>query len=359
FSSRPLITKNGEPTSAVYGFITQLIKIIEDIKPDYIAVASDSKEKTFRHERYDKYKSNRAEMPDDMIPQIKRIYEIIAAFNIPLYMLPGYEADDIIGTASVIADNLDIETLMITPDKDYIQLITDNVRLIKPGKSGDELNLIDKEKVLQDFGFDPPSMIDYLALIGDSSDAIPGVKGIGPKSALPLIQKYGTIENIYEHIEEIDSKSTKTKLEISRNDAFLSKELATILKSVPLEIDIPSTKRVKPNFDLLQNIFTELEFKSLFNRVQNALRTSETEPVQPLISEELSKFDNSKVNYSLIVETESAKILASKLLSSDLFVFDTETDSLDHFTLNLAGASFAVKSGEAYFIAINPQKTKK
>jgi DNA polymerase-1 len=359
FSSRPLITKNGEPTSAVYGFITQLIKIIEDIKPDYIAVASDTKEKTFRHERYDKYKSNRAEMPDDMIPQIKRIYEIVSAFNIPLFMLPGYEADDIIGTASVLAEKLGIETLMITPDKDYIQLITDNVKLIKPGKSGDDLNLIDKEKVLQEFGFAPPLMIDYLALIGDSSDAIPGVKGIGPKSAVPLIQKYGAIENIYEHIEEIESKSTKTKLETSRNDAFLSKELATILKTVPLEMDIQSTKRVKPNFDLLQIIFNELEFKTLFNRVHNALMKDASESILVTPTEELDKFDNSKVEYSLIVETESAETLAAKLATSELFVFDTETDSLDHFTLNLAGVSFVIKPGEAYFVAINPQKTKK
>jgi DNA polymerase-1 len=194
FINRPLKTTKGEPTSAVFGFLNQLLKILETNKPDYIAVAFDSKEKTFRHERYENYKSSRAEMPEDMVPQIKRIREVIEAFNIPVYILPGFEADDIIGTAVKKAALEGLEAFAITPDKDYNQLVTENIKIIKPGKTTDEIVLIDKAKIKEEFGFEPVQMIDYLALVGDASDDIPGVAGIGPKGATPLIQKYKSVE---------------------------------------------------------------------------------------------------------------------------------------------------------------------
>jgi DNA polymerase I len=153
FITRPLITTKGEPTSAVYGFITQLIKILEDTKPDYMAVAFDSAEKTFRHERFDNYKSSRMEMPDDMVPQLNRIKEVVNAMNIPLYILPRYEADDIIGTAVCKAEEAGLESFVITPDKDFVQLITDKVKLIRPGKSAEEVEVYDVEKVKREFGF--------------------------------------------------------------------------------------------------------------------------------------------------------------------------------------------------------------
>lgn len=355
FISRPLKTQTGESTSAVYGFINQLIKIIEDIQPDYIAVAFDSKEKTFRHEKYENYKSSRATMPEDMIPQIQRIKDIVNAFNIPVYILPGYEADDIIGTASKIADSLNLETFMITPDKDYIQLITENVKLIKPGKSGDEIEIVSKEKVLADLGFEPILMIDYLALVGDSSDDIPGVAGIGPKTAAPLIQKYGTIENIYEHINEIESASVQRKLLASKDNAFLSKDLATIMTSVPLEIDIEKTKRERPNLELLKSICYELEFRTLYNRVLALLQKSNNfEEEIPVEESTVTQFDKTKTNYNLITDAASAKILAEQLSECGQFVFDTETDGLDYLTLKIAGVSFCSKVGEAYFVAIDP-----
>ncbi len=236
FINRPLVNSHGESTSAVYGFMTQLIKIIEDTKPHYLAIATDSKEKTFRHEIYEGYKSSRSVMPDDMIPQIYRIYDIIKALNIPLYIMPGYEADDIIGTVLKETESLGIESFAITPDKDYIQLITEKSKIIKPGKTADEVMIIDKAKAIQDMGFEPELMIDYLALVGDASDDIPGVAGIGPKTATPLIAQFGTLENIYDNIENIKSESARKKLITNKENAFLSKTLATIKTDVPVLI---------------------------------------------------------------------------------------------------------------------------
>ncbi|MCB0750614.1 MAG: hypothetical protein KDC52_04000 [Ignavibacteriae bacterium] len=178
FINRPLRTSKGEPTSAVYGFLIQLIRVIEETKPDYLAVAYDSKEKTFRHEIYDGYKASRSAMPDDMIPQIARIKELVETFNIPQYIKPGFEADDIIGTAVKIAESKMLDSYAVTPDKDYVQLITKKVNLIKAGKSTDDLIITDFNKAVEDYGFEPKYMVDYLALVGDSSDDIPGVAGI-------------------------------------------------------------------------------------------------------------------------------------------------------------------------------------
>ncbi len=266
FINRPLVTSKGEPSSAVFGFLNQLIKILEENKPDYIAVAFDSKEKTFRHERYKDYKSSREAMPEDMIPQIDRIKQIIEALKIPIYILPRYEADDIIGTAVKKAEKEGFESFVITPDKDYNQLVTKNVKIVKPGKATDEIIIIDEKKVKEDYGFNPIQMIDYLALIGDKSDDIPGVAGIGPKSATPLIQEFGSVEGIYKNIDKIEKKGIKNKLIDGKENAFLSKELATIHCEVPLNFNFKEAVLEKPDFDKLQQIFVELEFKTLFSR---------------------------------------------------------------------------------------------
>jgi len=362
FISRPLMTSKGEPTSAVYGFVSQLLKIIEDTKPDYIAVAFDSKEKTFRHEKYENYKSSREEMPEDMIQQISRIKEIIEAFKIPIYILPGYEADDLIGTAVKKASKAGFICYAITPDKDFIQLVSDNVKLIKPGKTTDEIVIIDEDKVREEYGFEPKQMIDYLALVGDSSDDIPGVAGIGPKTALPLIQKFKTLENIYKNLDKIEKQSIANKLIENKENAFLSKELATINTEVPFEINFEEAKFQQPDLEKLLKIFNELEFKTFASRIKkmyseeaSEIKTEEIIEKTPE-NENIQVYDKSKVRYHLITKKEEAKNLAEKLLSHDLFVFDTETDSLNTFTANLAGCSFSVKPKEAWFVAVNPQR---
>ncbi|MCH7973234.1 MAG: DNA polymerase I [Bacteroidetes bacterium] len=356
FISRPLITTKGEPTSAVYGFITQLLKVIEEQKPDYIAVAFDSKEKTFRHDIYENYKASREKMPDDMIPQIDRIKNIIEALNIPLYILPKYEADDIIGTAVKLAEKKGLKSYVITPDKDYNQMITKNTFIVRSNKSSNDITIYDEKKMLEEFGFSPKQMIDYLALVGDSSDDIPGVAGIGPKGATELIKKFGTIENIYKNIKKIEKAGIKNKLETNKNNAILSKELATIHCDVPIKFDFDKTKFTTPNFDLLRPIFLELEFSKLYNRLLSVYGQEQNEEV----SSEKSKveFDKKKANYQLITELKEAQKLADKLKKSSLFVFDTETDGLNYLDLNIAGVSFSTKAGEGFFIPLNPLKNK-
>ncbi|MDA3860060.1 MAG: DNA polymerase I [Melioribacteraceae bacterium] len=355
FINNPLKNSKGEPTSAVYGFMNQLVKIIQDSQPDYLVIASDSKEKTFRHERYDKYKSSRAEMPEDMVPQIKRIMDLIAALKIPLYILPGYEADDLIGTAVKKAELEGFDSYAVTPDKDYVQLVTDKVTMVKPGRSGDDIVIMDKAKVIEDYGFEPKYMIDYLAMVGDASDDIPGVAGVGPKSATPLIQQFGSLENIYKNIDSIEKKGIRTKLEVSRENAFLSKELATIMTDVPYEMDIEASKFTVPDLQEATNILTELELKSIINKLNKVYNVG---GVKVDISEEhvntQAEYDSSKVDYKLITSIDEAKKLANILLNTDLFAFDTETNSLNVYDVKLAGASFAIKSHEAYFVPINP-----
>ncbi|MFH1197687.1 MAG: DNA polymerase I [bacterium] len=358
FISRPLTTKSGEATSAVFGFVSQLIKIIEDTRPDYISVAFDSKEKTFRHDRYEFYKSSRAKMPDDMIPQLQRIKDIVEAFNIPIYILPGYEADDIMGTVLKRAEKLGFDCFALTPDKDLMQIISDNINVIKPGKSTDEMDIIDKQRVLNDLGFEPIHMIDYLSLVGDSSDDIPGVSGIGPKTASPLIQEFGTIENIYENLKKIEKVTTRKKLENGKESAFLSKELATIEMDIPFKFDIEAAKFEAPKLKELLQIFTDLEFRSFANKLSSLYSNSniEIEEKQEIITEEKTNFDTVETKYSLISDFDAARKLAYKLAKCELFVFDTETDSLDVLDLNLAGVSFCIMPGEAYFVAVNPYR---
>jgi len=356
FINRPLVTSKGEPTSAVYGFISQILKILEDHKPDYIAVAFDSKEKTFRHEKYEGYKSSRAVMPDDMIPQIDRIKQLVELLNMPVWIKPGYEADDIVGTAVRKAEKKGLLSYAITPDKDYFQLVTDKIFVIRPGRGNDDPKLYDVVKVVDELGFNPPQMIDYLALVGDSSDDIPGVAGIGPKGALPLIEKYKTVEEIYNNIEAIQKAGIKKKLIDSKENAFLSKELATIHCNVPMEIEFEHAKFEKPQFDKLREFFTELEFKTLFSRLLKVYDNSSEEPMEFAKDELMKSFDEKKTKYNLVSNVKDAKQLTEKLKKSDLFVFDTETDSLNPFELNIVGASFATKSGEGIFVAINPGK---
>ncbi|MBU0476089.1 MAG: DNA polymerase I [Bacteroidetes bacterium] len=355
FIKNPLKNSKGEPTSAVYGFVNQLFKIIQDSRPDYLAIAYDSKEKTFRHERYDKYKSSRTEMPEDLIPQIKRIKEIIEALNIPLYILPRYEADDLVGTAVKRAESEGLISFAVSPDKDYVQLVTDKVTVIKPGRSGDDIVKMDKAKVIEEYGFEPKFMIDYLALVGDSSDDIPGVAGIGPKNATPLIQQFGHIEDIYNNIEKIEKKGVRAKLEANKENAFLSKELATIETNVPFEFNFEDAKFTPPNFEKVIDILNELELKSLINKVNKIYNSSESE-VSSVVEEKNmdSKYEADKVEYKLITDLREAEKLASLLNNSELFVFDTETNSLDTLNVKIAGVSFAVKTHEAFFIPINP-----
>ena len=354
FINRPLINSKGEPTSAVFGFANQMIRVIEETKPDLLAVAFDSKEKTFRHDIYEGYKSSRLAMPEDMIPQIQRIKELVEAFNIPLYIKPGFEADDIIGTAVKLAEKKNLESYAVTPDKDYVQLVTQNISLIKTGKATDELVITDIDKAKEIYGFEPKFMIDYLALVGDSSDDIPGVAGVGPKTAQPLIEEFGTIEDIYDNIENIEKKGLRTKLETNKENAFLSKKLATIIDDVELDYNFKD-HYTGPDMTKLEKLFNELEFKNLLVRVKKIFSDTSTESAtEETPDTDIKQIDRKKVKYHLIKTLEGAENLVKLLKKNKEFVFDTETDSLDTINVNLAAVSFSFKAGEAYFIPINP-----
>jgi DNA polymerase-1 len=383
FISRPLRTKSGFPTSAIFGFVTQLLKIIEDLQPDSVIIAFDHHEKTFRHQAFEAYKANREEMPEDLQKQIPKIREIVNALGFPLHILPGYEADDIIGTLSKLATAKGNISYCVTPDKDYVQLVDDSVFIVKPGKSSDPLEIFDSAKVKEVYGFSPEFMIDYLALIGDSSDNVPGVAGIGPKTALPLIQAYGTLENIYAHVEEIASKSVQKKLVDCRDLAFKSKELVTIHTTVPLPPEELAFPAPKPDFDKVKQLFMEFELIMPFTKAQRLLERFTTgnssgdakettvETLAAAASEEptaeatdvnqspsatplLKTFESSRSKYTLITSKEECRNLASLLQKQPAFVFDTETDGLDRQTLTIAGASFCYQEGEAWFVALNP-----
>lgn len=355
FINHPLTNSKGEPTSAVFGFINQLIKIMEDTSPDYLAIAFDSKEPTFRHKIYEGYKASREKMPEDMIPQIERIRQVIEALNVPLYIKPGFEADDLIGTGCKFAENNGLLAIAVTPDKDYIQLVTENTHMIRPGKSNDEIIEIDPVKAEEEYGFSPEYMVDYLALVGDSSDDIPGVAGIGPKTAAPLIQEYGTIEKIYENLDKIGKKGVVKKLEENKENAILSKELAKIITDVDYPFVLEEAKFTKPDFENLNNLFIDLEFKNFAERFYKIFHKEVPDDLaEEFNKEDKSVFSTDDVKYQLITDEDEAKKLAKKLSSTDLFVFDTETDSLDILNVNLAGCAFSYKKGEAYFVAVNP-----
>lgn len=357
FISRPLVSKKGEPTSAVYGFVTQILKVIEDQKPDYMAVAFDSKEKTFRHDIYKDYKVSREKMPDDMIPQLGRIKDIIEAMNMPLYILPKYEADDIIGTAVKLAEKKGLLSYVITPDKDYNQMITKKTFIVRGGKSTDEIKIYDEKMMMDEFGFTPKQMIDYLALVGDKSDDIPGVAGIGPKGATELIKEFKSLENIYKNIDKVKKEGTKNKLIESKENAFLSKELATINCSVPMEFDFEKAEFTSPNFDKIKEIFVDLEFTRLYQRLLNIFDKNSEEVAEVVNDQKV--FDDKKVKYKLVNNVKEANKLAEVLSKSKLFVFDTETDGLNYLDLNLAGVSFSSKKGEGFFVAVQPERNKK
>ena len=211
-ASTDLKSPTGEPTAAVFGFVNIITSLIEKEKPERIIVVFDRKEPTFRHEKYPLYKANRDAFPEELVPQMTRIKEFLDFANIPRTEMAGYEADDIIGTLSKIASEKGGEVACITADKDFYQLVNDKVKLYKPSRTQrDDFDIVDIEAVKKKFGVTPAQVIDVLAILGDSSDNVPGVKGIGEKTAIPLIQQYGTVENLYKHIEEINKKVVKDR----------------------------------------------------------------------------------------------------------------------------------------------------
>lgn len=275
----PFKTSTGELVNAVYGFASILLTILNKEQPDYIAVSFDMRGPTFRHVEYKEYKATRTKAPDELYAQIPRIREVVNAFRIPIYEKEGFEADDVLGTLAAQGEKMYIDTYIVTGDMDTMQLVTDKVRVLANTQKFSEPVVYDIAKVVSRFGLQPNQIADMKGLQGDSSDNIKGVQGIGPKTACTLLQKYGTLENIYKNIDEITG-GVHDKLAAHKDEAFQSKHLATIITNVPgISLDIEACKTHDYDEATLRGIFEKLEFRTLLARLNTFNKTSSEKKV--------------------------------------------------------------------------------
>lgn len=261
-----LITRKGELVNAVYGFTRILLKVITDLHPEYLAVTFDLPVPTFRHKEFIGYQVQRPKMDAELADQIERVHQIVDSLNIPIFEKPGFEADDLIGTLSDQAAKKEIETIIVTGDKDIMQLVGKRVRLYLPQKGFSEALLCGEKEVKEILGIKPKQVIDYKSLVGDSSDNYPGVPGIGPKTAVKLLMAYGNLEKIYKNLNRLP-KLVVHKLTDGRESAELSKKLATIVINAPVKLDLKACKVSDYNQEKVIELFKELEFRSLINKL--------------------------------------------------------------------------------------------
>jgi DNA polymerase I len=329
---RGLSNSQGLPTNAIFGFTRMLIKLLEDRKPEYLMMLFDSKGPTFRHKIYEEYKAHRPTMPEDLSVQIPYIKEVTKGLNLPSLELEGYEADDLIGTLAVKAEEAGFSVVMVTGDKDFIQLVTKNVQIWDPMKD----KTITIETFQKSYNLEPAQMIDVMGLTGDVSDNIPGVPGIGPKTAISLIQTYGNIDHLYQKVDDITKKKQKENLIKFKDQAYLSRRLVKIDRQAPVEF-IPETFRLSTtDNEKLSRLFKVLEFRQL-------------QQDYPVLSDLRGK------NYQCIQDPASLKDLIILLNKSERFAIDTETTSQNPMKAELVGLSFSVRAGEAFYIPCGHQ----
>lgn len=362
----PRINSKGMNTSAILGFVNTLEDVLKNQSPTHIGVAFDPAGPTFRHEAYPAYKAQREATPEDIKTAVPIIKDIIRAYRIPILEVPGFEADDVIGTLSTKASQLGIDTYMMTPDKDYAQLVKENVFMFRPKHGGSEYEILDVEGVKQKYGFDNTGqMIDYLGLMGDTSDNVPGCPGVGEKTAQKLIAQFGSIDNMLMHTDELKGAMRK-KVEENVEQIKFSKFLVTINTQVPIELNLEELARKEPDEDTLAKLFEELEFRSLINRVlkkekpapakvekePNLFSLFEEEDTETAFNSNLSDLKSTDVNYQLVETKEERKRLCDYLFTSNFLSLDTETTSTDAMSAELVGLSFAIKENEAFYVPI-------
>jgi len=326
---RNLSSSQGLPTNAIFGFTRMLMKLLDDKSPEYGAVAFDVSGPTFRHKIFKDYKATRPPMPEDMAVQIPYIKEVVHGLNLVVLEKQGYEADDIIGTIARLGQDQGYNVVIVSGDKDFRQILSENTVM------WDSMNdkLTDSSTIRRDYGIEPEQIIQVMALSGDTSDNIPGIPGVGEKTAINLIQQFGSIENVFEHTDQITRPSLRSKLEQFKEQAYLSKKLVTIDRTVPLDIT-PDDLRLKvPQKERLAEIFRELEFKSLVDRFSEHA--------------ELSKKD-----YRLILKIEELESLTESIRKKGLFCLDTETTSKNALNAELVGISFCLEPGTAYYVPL-------
>lgn len=331
----PLTSAAGQPTGATYGVLRMVRKLIEEEQPQRVGVIFDAKGKTFRHDVYPEYKAHRPPMPDDLRVQIEPLHELIKALGIPLQSVPGVEADDVIGTLARRATSEGYRVLISTGDKDMAQLVGEDIQLIN---TMNDLRM-DSAGVVEKFGVEPQQIIDYLALMGDKVDNIPGVPGVGPKTAVKWLLQYRTMQGVIDHAQEVKGK-IGDKLRAALTDLPLSYQLATIQCDCDLAFSIDDLQIGVRDEETLHRLYTELEFKSW-------LENLEADSNKPALAEKISD-----TNYELILTRQELDRWVERLKQAELFAFDTETDSLDYMQANLVGMSFAIKAGEAAYIPV-------
>ena len=365
----PLTNSAGEPTGAMYGVLNMLKSLISQVQPSHIAVVFDAKGKTFRDEMFEQYKSHRPPMPDDLRKQIQPLHDIIRALGIPLLVIEGVEADDVIGTLAVAASKANQKVLISTGDKDMAQLVDDNIMLINTMNN----TLLDREAVIEKYGIPPELIIDYLALMGDSADNIPGVAGVGEKTALGLLQGIGSMAEIYANLDKVaelpirGAKKLGDKLLAEKEMADLSYRLATIKTDVALDITPEQLTLGASNNDQLTEYFGRYEFKRWLNEVMNGADSITNNNEQPTkinhyqatptlaqdnSNEALPAIQIDRSRYETLLTEADLNRWVEKLKQAKLFALDTETDNLDYMAANLVGISFALENGEAAYLPL-------
>jgi len=351
-----LTTKKGELVNAVYGFTSVLLKVLNDLKPDYVVATFDLEGPTFRDKMYKEYKATREKADDSLYKQIPRVKEVVKAFNIPIFEKKGFEADDLIGTISKqVKNKKSLESIIVTGDLDTLQLVDKSTKVFTLKKGVSDEVIYDEKAVKQRFGFEPDKMIDYKALRGDPSDNIPGVRGVGKKTATKLIKKYGSLEKIYKNINKIKERWQKL-LKENKKEAQLSKKLATIKCNVPVKFNLEKAKVHDYNRRNVVELFQELEFKSMLNRLpeveegkgfqgQMNLGKSSSE------EERKEKAEDLGLDYKLIEDKEELIELIEYLEKQKEICFDTETTSFDPLRARLLGISFTFEKNKAYFVS--------
>ncbi|MCE9270522.1 DNA polymerase I [Bacteroides fragilis] len=380
FIKNPRINSKGFNTSAILGFVNTLEEVLKKENPTHIGVAFDPPGPTFRHEAFEQYKAQREETPEAIRLSVPIIKDIIKAYRIPILEVAGYEADDVIGTLATEAGNQGITTYMMTPDKDYGQLVTDHVFMYRPKYGDKEFEVMGVEQVKAKFDIQSPAqVIDMLGLMGDSSDNIPGCPGVGEKTAQKLIAEFGSIENLLEHTDQLKG-ALKTKVETNREMIIFSKFLATIKVDVPIRLDMNSLVREQADEDTLRKIFEELEFRTLMERIfkkesspaspiAGTLFNQENSPVQGNLFEEftpdhtneekksnLESLNSLSYDYQLIDTEEKRNEIIKKLLTSEILALDTETTGTDPMDAELVGMSFSITENQAFYVPVPAER---
>ncbi len=362
FINRPITNKEGMNTSAIFGFVNTLEEILRNEKPTHIAVCFDPSAPTFRHEMYKEYKANRESTPEDIKNSVPYIKEIIEAYNIPIIEKLGYEADDVIGTLAKMAQKEGFVVYMMTPDKDYMQLVDENIFMYKPGRGGGEKEVLGIEEVNEKFGIKTPlQVIDILALWGDSADNVPGAPGIGEKTSKALIEKFGSVDNLLNSTDQLKGKQKENLINF-REQIELSKKLVTIVTDVPVgDIDFETLKVEEPQKNKLASLFETLDFRNLKKRIVgetpshqpvqgNLFAQEEPQKQQPPVQE--NSFNKEDVNYTLISDINALDKIIEESKNKKFIAFDTETTGLNVFTDDLVGIALAIEEKTAYYLQI-------